>query len=513
MIRNHRLIFDQLVEIAPESAPWIVDRIPVAVTPINDQVPLSEVAAAACRGATLFETTGVRPGDYVAVWMDGTLDVLIALAAITAVGGVPILISPTLPVETVVQMLEAVVVERVVTTAVRQAECHAAGTAWEVQDWAELVERSRALPPRRASAVAMPSTAPYVVTHTSGTTGVPKLVQYTRKAADNQSFYVQELPAILGRLRGYAAVAVSPVHFRTVTGILNVLRRNLPLVVLNDHSPESVARFVRRWQPILLEAHPNTYMRWEELADSGAFGSVRYFVSTFDVIHPGTVRRLLAGSRYRFAAHIESYGQSEVGAIAAKVHFKGLIGRGARSVRRSLNGHSTGWVAIGYSQARIVGENGLTVPAGTPGRIHVRSKGQFTTYINRQQEADANRDADGWWDTGDFGMRTRFSRRLILMDRRIERMVSIPSAIALEDVLLSRMPWLLEVVVLERDQRLRPVVSVRGKDFDDRAWAATVRDLPRMEPPIVLAIDEIPRTATGKVQRSTLVRTVFGTDV
>ncbi|WP_067535448.1 AMP-binding protein [Nocardia crassostreae] len=511
MTRNHKLIYDQLIEIAPNARPWIVDHRSAAVPVVDDQVKLTDIAEAASRAATLFEGTGIRPGDYCAVWLDAPLDVMIVIAALTAVGGVPVLISPAIDAETLARMLAPVAIERIVTTVDRLAKCEQLEGLRQVDDWAELAERLPATPPRRTSAVAMPGTAPYVVTHTSGTTGVPKLVQYTRKAADHQG-YAQEVWAILGRLRGYAAVAVSPVHFRTVSGLLCALRRNVPLIVLSDHSADSVARFVRRYQPIYLEAHPNTLMQWEHLADNGTLASVRHYVSTFDVIHPGTVRRLLAGSRYRLASFLEAYGQSELGRIAAKVHFKGFTGRRHRArtgVDRTLAGHSAGWTAPGYSQARIVGPDGTRVSVGTPGRIQVRSEGQFQTYINRREAAEANLSPDGWWDTGDWGKRTR-SGRLILIDRQVERMTAIPSGIAMEDVLLSRMPWLLEAIVLEKDRRVVPVIAVRDAAFDDAAWRAAVSDLPQLTTPVVLDFADFPRTATGKIQRSALAELIAG---
>lgn len=504
MARNRNLIYDQLLEVAPKSRPWIADHTSAAVPVIDNKVELTDIADAATRAATIFDEAGIRPGDYCAVWLDAPLDVMITVAALTAVGGVPVLISPAIDAATLGRMLEPVSVDRIVTTADRLAKCEQLGIFRQAEDWAELAARLPATAPRRTSAVAMPGTAPYIVTHTSGTTGVPKLVQYTRLATDNQG-YAQEIGAILGRLRGYAAVAVSPVHFRTVTGLLCALRRDVPLLVLADHSAESVGRFVRRYQPIYLEAHPNTFMQWEHLADNGSLASIRHYVSTFDVIHPGTVRRLLAGSKYRLASFLEAYGQSELGGIAAKVHFKGLAGRRYASIERVLSGHSAGWTAPGYSRARIVGPDGAPVPAGTPGRIQVQSEGLFQTYINRPEAAAANLSDDGWWDTGDYGKRTRLGR-IILIDRQVERMSVIPSAIAMEDVLLARMPWLLEAIALEHDGEVVPVIALRTGEFDEGAWRAAVADLPRLAPPVVLDFHDFPRTATGKIQRTALSR-------
>lgn len=511
MPRDRSLIFDQLWESSKDARPWIIDHGSAAVRVHDGQVAPREIATAAGRAATLFESQGVRAGDRCVVWLDLPLDILIAAAGLTAIGAVPILMSPAIDIETITRMLSSIPpVARVITTASRVSSCSAIDVRGRIDDWASLSEELAGMAPRRAS-VPLPETAPYVVTHTSGTTGVSKLVEYTRAAADHNS-YTQEVPARLGRLRGYAAIAFSPVHFRFVVGLLAALRRRVPLIILDDHDPDSVGPLLERWQPTYVETHPNTFMKWERLAPAGSLASVKCFLSTFDVIHPGTIRNLLSGTRSRLAFFIEIYGQSEVCAIAGRLHMKGLAGRlSERNTARRLAGHLIGWIVPGHSRTRIVDEQGRIVGPSTAGRIQVRSTGRFTTYLNRPEAAQDNLTVDGWWDTGDYGWKDRLGR-LTLIDRRVERLTVAPSAIALEDVLLDRMPWLLEAVVLERDRALVPVVATRDGAFDHASWRAATRDLPAVGSPIVLDDHAIPRTATGKVQRAVLSALVLDRD-
>jgi acyl-coenzyme A synthetase/AMP-(fatty) acid ligase len=504
MGRDRSLIFDQLWAASTDSRPWVVDHGSAAVPVHDGQVRPVDVAAAAGRAAALFEAQGTRAGDRCLVWLDRPLDIVVAAAGLTAIGAVPVLISPALGIDMLARMLApAPSAARVLTSASRLPYCPALSVDGRVDDWTSLVEESRHLAPRRRS-VPLPATAPYVITHTSGTTGVNKLLEFSRAAADHNSA-TQEVPALIGRLRGYAAISFSPVHFRFVVGLLAALRRRVPLIILADDDPASVGPVLERWRPSYLETHPNTFMKWEPLAQAGSLASVKCFLVTFDVIHPGTIKHLLAGSRHRFAIFWEIYGQSEVSAIAGTLHVKGFVGRLAeRDLRRRLRGHLVGWVVPGHSRTRIADEQGRVVPVGTPGRIQVRSTGRFTTYVNRPEAARANLTADGWWDTGDWGRKDRLGR-LTLIDRQVERMTAAPSGIALEDVLLDRMPWLLEVVVLERDGALVPVVAARDGRFEPARWQAATRDLPSpLIDPILLDDAEIPRTATGKVQRAVL---------
>jgi acyl-coenzyme A synthetase/AMP-(fatty) acid ligase len=504
------LIFDQLWAAPADGRPWVFDRGSASLRPgAEGEVRPRDIAVAAGRAAALFEAQGTRAGDRCLVWLDQPLDIVVALAGLTAIGAVPVLLSPALDIALLTRMLAPVPpVARVLTTADRAAAGAALEVTGRIDDWAALAAEAARLEPRRAS-VPLPRTAPYVVTHTSGTTGVNKLVEYSRGGADHNSV-TQEVPALIQRLRGYAAINFSPVHFRFVVGLLAALRRGVPAIVLADDDPAAVGPVLERWRPSYLETHPNTFLKWEPLAAAGSVASVKCFLATFDVIHPGTIKTMLAGSRHPLALFWEIYGQSEACAIAGRLHVKGFVGRLAeRDTRRRLAGHLVGRVLPGHSRTRIADGQGRVLPAGTPGRIQVRAKGGFTTYPNRPEAARANRTADGWWDTGDWGSKDRLGR-LILIDRQVERLTLAPSAIALEDVLLDRLPELLEVVVLERAGALVPVLATRGgAPLDVRRWAAATSDLGcPLAPPVVLGEAGIPRTATGKVQRGVLAERV-----
>ncbi|HEX3786187.1 MAG TPA: class I adenylate-forming enzyme family protein [Pseudonocardiaceae bacterium] len=502
------LIFDQLWAASADRPPWIFDRGSDAVEVKDGQVRLRKIAIAAGKAATLFEAQGTRPGDRCVVWLDTPLDIMIAAVALTAIGAVPVLISPALGIDMLTQMLAPVPpVDRVITTAARLPSSAALTVRVRTDDWASLVAEASHLEPRRVS-LSLPPTAPYVITHTSGTTGVNKLVMYSRESTDHNSL-TQEIPAKLQRLRGYAAISFSPVHFRFIVGLLAALRRKVPAIILADEDPVSVGKILRRWQPSYLEAHPNTFMKWEPLGPAGALASVKCFLATFDVIHRGTVKNLLAGSRYPFALFWEIYGQSELCSVSGVLHVRGFVERNWwRGVERRLSGHLVGWGVPGHSRIRIVDADGATVSSGVAGRIQVRAKGSFTTYVNRPEAVGANLTADGWWDTGDWGKMDRLGR-VSLLDRQVERLTAAPSAIALEDVLLDRMPWLLEAVVLERDNELVPVVATRGGPLNVVRWRAATRDLPfASRQPVVFDECDIPRTATGKVQRAVLAERV-----
>ncbi|GHE98204.1 class I adenylate-forming enzyme family protein [Streptomyces fumanus] len=510
------MIFDKLLSLPGDADPWIVDHQPIIVAAEDERIPPGDVADAAARTATALRAHGIVPGERCIVWLESPTDIIVAYAALTALDAVPILLSPTLPGPVAASMVRGV---DGITAVIAADELLA--TAREafpglgrVVDWRELaaeLPRHRRLSRRRETA----TDAPYVVVHTSGTTGTPKLAECS-SASIRFNARVQAVIHFLSRLDGHLALVISPVHGRTVVGILAALMRKAPLMLLQDDSPENVDRMLKRHRPVYLETHPNTFRAWQHLAPGGAFRSVRFFGAGFDVIHPDTVDALLRGSDHRFAVCVEVYGQNETGPIAIRSHLKGLQ-RPLRTLRRLrssrlLRGHPAG-AHFPFCRIRIVDDSGRTVPAGTPGRMVVKTPGVFSGYINRPDLMSKNFPDNRWWDTGDWGTKSR-TGRITLIDRQVDKVSGAISGIGIEDILLERFPEFLELVVLEREGRLQPVLSLRpGTEFRKQAWEAAVRRLPPMTEPVVIPDEDFPRTVTGKIQRDQLKRALAGRDL
>ncbi len=493
------------------SATWIADHRPLAVAVAGDgMVSVSDLAAAASRLAAALHRQGVVAGDWCAVWLDQPLDVMLAVAALTGLGAVPVTLSPGLDpalaaatLEPVRQDIALLAVQPLADAANRQRVPVARTLLWE--------EVTAAAPRESVHAQAIPAygvsrapTDPYVVTHTSGTTGIPKLAIHTVRSFYEQADMQRKVIALM-RLRGNLAIAVSPVHIRTLSGYLGVLLSGAQItpIVCRSEEPESIERILRTWRPNYLETHPNTFMLWEDLALTDAMASVRVFLATFDATHPRTVERLLAGSRRRVPMFVELYAQSECGPLANRMWLGGKR-RAARPLPAVSAGHALGWAVPGYSQIRIADASGADLGRGKPGRIMARTRGRFAGYLNMPGLFEKNLTADGWWDTGDYGMLDQ-ARQVHLLDRQVERLSRAPSAVALEDILLRRFPELAEAVVMEMDGRLVPVLASRADaPLDQGVWTAATGDLADMSPPVHVPLADIPRTATGKVRRAIL---------
>jgi acyl-coenzyme A synthetase/AMP-(fatty) acid ligase len=450
--------------------------------------------------------TGVRAGERVVVHKSDGFDITLLALAIARIGAVPALLSPKLDGPTVLALVRRAERPHLVTDGATLANLPGAVfdeaatvllTSGSHPDAVEL--RGLAGVPRVAP-VDNPPDHPTLITHTSGTTGIPKLAVHTGRTlqARYRPQYAVTRP-ILPR-RETIAIHVSFVHSRLFTALAISLYRGFLIVVMVDDDPVKAADLFSAVRPGVLEAHPNSYMAWEELADDPRepLGNVTLFSSTFDAIHPRTVRRLLHASKRRLALWGQLYGQSEIGPTVVRAYTK----------RRSpdADGRCVGMAFPGMTGVRVVSRNGKRPSKDNPGFVEIRSDGRVVTYLGEQERYD-NQLTDGWWRMGDVGYLTRWGC-LHLLDREVDVIDGFGSTLAVEDTLFTRLPELAEVIIIPGiDGRAVPVVCTKGDvPLSTEAWREAVKGLPEMAEPVRLRHEELPQTATTKIKRLELAR-------
>ncbi|HEY5832486.1 class I adenylate-forming enzyme family protein [Streptomyces sp.] len=486
------LVLDHDLDIAPET---------------GRRMTVAEAADLVDDFASRLWAAGLRPGRRIVIHKSDGFDIMLLACAASRIGAVPVLLSPRLDGETVAALLEraerpylltdAAKLDKDLPEAVFSLTSKVLLARGSHPDATSL--RSLTGVPR-VPAVTSPPEHPALITHTSGTTGLPKLAVHTGRTL--QARYRPQAAVIAPVIRGRETIAihVSFVHSRLITALSISLLRGFPILVLAHSEPAHVAALFAELRPGIIEAHPNSFMRWEELADDprGPLADVKLFSSTFDAIHPRTVRRLLAASRRRNPLFGQLYGQSEVGPAVVR----------SFSPRRpqDADGRCVGMAFPGMTRVRVVSRNGRPPSKDNPGYIEVQSDGRIITYLGEQERYDKQED-NGWWRMGDVGYRTRWGC-VHLLDREVDMIESVGSTLAIEDALFSRLEQLAEIVVV-RDQNGNavPVVSTRDDlPLDRDAWAAAVRDLPAMADPVQRSLRDLPQTATTKIKRLELAR-------
>lgn len=485
------LILDHDLDIAPD---------------LGRRTTVAEVAELIADTAARLWAAGVRTGTRVVVYKTDSFDITLLALAVARIGAVPVLLSPLLDGPTVVELVRRVDRPVLVTDGAKLTDelpAEVFGLAGSVLLTSGTHPQATILAALAGAPAVRPvrtsPDAPTLITHTSGTTGTPKLAVHTGRSLEAR-YRPQASVAALVRKRRTVAIHVSFVHSRLFTALAITMMRGFPLLVLRDEEPAHVAELFARLRPGVLEAHPNTFMRWEELAADPRrpLAGVRYFTSTFDAIHPRTVRRMLAASDSAFPVFGQLYGQSEVGPMIARAF--------TRYRRAGADGRCVGYPFPGMTDIRVISRDGAPVTKDSPGYIESRTDGRIVTYLGEHERWRKQADG-GWWRTGDIGYLTRWGC-LHLQDREVDEIPGFGSTLAAEDVLFAGMESLREVIIIPGpDGTPVPVVSTRDDEpLDLRAWRAAAAPLPAMADPVQWRFEDLPVTATTKVKRLELAR-------
>lgn len=430
---------------------------------------------------------GVRPGHRVAIHKAHNFDIVLLACAAARLGALPALLAPPLSGEVVGQLLRRL------------------DRPWLVTDHAAPdVPLRGVLDPRPVQgaaarpAVRLAPRSPCLITHSSGTTGVPKLAVHCPNSLWNR-LVPQKVLAWPIRRREPAVLCMTFVHSRFYHALGVFLHYGNPLVIAADHRPESVGPLLTRTRPGYVETHPNTYIEWERLAGDpdAPLSSIRVFGGTFDAIHPRTIRGLLAASRRRRPLFVQLYGQSETGPLTVRYH--------TRRSAEQLDARQVGRAFPAFTRVRAVDAAGRPVRRGETGHLEARSRGRILGYLG-EDDRYAGQLHGGWWRLGDLGALDRWGR-LYLLDREVDRIDAVPSNLRAEDLLMSRLPELREVAVVEgvTGEPLPVVCTVDDRPLDRRRWHEAAVDLNPLGEPLQLPFDAVPRTSTWKVCRSDLV--------
>ncbi|MGW1879668.1 class I adenylate-forming enzyme family protein [Streptomyces sp. NPDC001975] len=456
---------------------------------------------------------GVRPTERVALYKTDNFDIALLACAAARIGAVPALLSPALDGSVVATLLgrleEPWLVTDGDTLAGALGDVRMDGLVRAVLlsagDAGPRTEHVRTLAaydgaPRREPVFLHPR-QPSLITHSSGTTGIPKLAVHCPEAGWHR-LVPQRIVAWPIRERETAALCITFVHSRFYQGLAMFLSHGNPLVIAVDPAPERIGPLFVRTRPGYIETHPNTYIDWEELADApGApLAGVRVFGATFDAMHPRTIQRMLGASERQRPVFVQFYGQSEIGPMAGRWYTR-------RSAHKA-DGRCVGLPLPGFISMRVVDSEGKRLRAGRTGHLEVRSRTRILTYLGEDNRYQSQLH-DGWWRVGDMGRLSRWGL-LHLMDREVDRIDTMDSNLAVEDLLMSRLEELREVVIVAGPGgEPVPVVATLGeRPLDEQRWRQATHDLPPMEPFRQFRFEDLPRTSTKKIQRPELVRLV-----
>ncbi len=339
---------------------------------------------------------------------------------------------------------------------------------------------------------------PLLIVYTSGTTGRPKGAVLRQEALLWNGMMSQHMHGL-----------TSDDHILTVLPLFHVGGLNIQTTPALHHgctvtlharfTPDATLATIERECPTLTVLVPATIQAvTEHPAWARADLSSLKAVSTGSSIVPqALIDRIIA----RGVPVLQVYGSTETCPIAIYTRLGGDLSREG----------STGLPGL-CCEATLADDTGKEVPPGTPGEIVVRGPNVFYEYWGNE---NATRQAlhDGWYRTGDIARRDRDGYFWVL-ERKNNLIISGGENIYPAEVerALNEHPDVVECGVIgRRDPRwdevpVAFVVKRPGAHLDADALKAHVQSqLARFKVPReIVFVDELPRTALGKVQHHLL---------
>ena len=363
-----------------------------------------------------------------------------------------------------------------------------------VHRWAEFDDR--------APLPAAPTTAdsPAFWLYSSGTTGLPKGVVHRHGSLQaTADTYAAE---VLGVTPDDRFLSVAKLFF--AYGLGNSLTFPLAVgatAILEPRrpTPPGIIELVAAEQPTLFFASPGFVAALLDTdAPASAFASVRATVTAGESL-PADLQR-------RFSAR---FGHPVLDGIGSTEALHIFLSNRLDDQRPGTSGRPV----PGY-EAQLLDDSGVEVVApDTPGYLHVRGPSTATGYWQRPDATAAAFLADGWLRTGDVYTRSADDAWTFL--GRNNDMIKAGgiwvSPAEVESVLIEHPDVLEAAVVGARDEAgLETVVAFvvprAGRVIDETAIESHCRS--RMaafkRPRQLVVVDELPRTATGKVRRFAL---------
>jgi 3-hydroxybenzoate/4-hydroxybenzoate---CoA ligase len=476
------------------------------------------LAARVGRFAAGLIAAGIRPGDRVAMLMHDTADLVALHLATMAAGGVAVAVSTRASAEELcttfaIAQPRLVAIDPEFDAAVAAAMASAATTG-------QLLRRDRELRDWKARGAAplMPVTRapedPAFWVMTSGTTGRPKAVEHHHGTVSVCDVFPVQ---ILKATPADRSFTTSRLHFAYALSILFGMLRTGATIVLLERWPTSlsVAATMERFEPTIVLSVPSVYHRLigDDLPRLPAFRAARTYVSAGERLPP----------RIWNAWH-EACGRPILDCLGCSETMYKLIANRPEACRTGSSGRPVAGVEV-----RIVDESGKEVTGSTQtGRLEVRTPSICSGYRDRdtgpsgplQRPAERFRDG-GWFATGDEYMRDdegfyhhrgrtgdmlRVSGMWISPSEIEDALVGVPSIADAAAVLGESQLGLAEIVLyLVPASGAAPAQHANGHAVTAAARERLSQVLPSYKLPRRFeAVHDLPRTATGKVQRHKL---------
>ncbi|MBN8720479.1 MAG: long-chain fatty acid--CoA ligase [Sediminibacterium magnilacihabitans] len=349
--------------------------------------------------ASWYLRQGVKAKDPVGVYFDEGGKYLVHYVALTSIGAIPILTNGAMATSVAALHFKKTGAVGVFTDDARYGDL-----LKEISDTELLflvsdnhIENKTKTPLPKDFQFEHDDKDPVMITHSSGTTGVPKAVLLQHAKWFHGIRHLLGLPPAQGINRYLSSLPSS--HNASIAYAIHAILNGSELVIMSDRSGVAVASAIEQYKPSTVVSFPQTFVELSELdPDEYDLNSVSIWINSGDAAHETHIRKLVRhGFHYRGeqriqgSQFIDGLGSSEMGHSSFRIIHTLFTNNYDRCV-----GLQQKWV-----EAAILDEKGYEVPQGSVGRLGIKSESITDGYWNDSVLTHRSR-LRGYFLTGDL---------------------------------------------------------------------------------------------------------------
>ncbi|QKW10041.1 acyl--CoA ligase [Streptomyces sp. NA04227] len=368
---------------------------------------------------------GIRPKDPVAVFLEESVRYLVHYVALNKIGAIPVLLNSLMPSDLGQKFITRVGAVAVVSDRTRIPTGFEGPRFYENDPFGEGEFRR----------FVHTENDPVLIAHTSGTTGVPKAVQF------NHGGFFFGIRQQIGADLGERILSVLPQsHGSAISVLMSAVVRGSKVLLATQRGASALADSIERFRPNLVAAFPKTFVDLCRLdLDARDFDSVARWMCTGDANHEQHIRKLVRqgthidreGRKQSGSLFIDNFGSSEFGFAMFRTIHTPTSNRYGRCIGRPF-----GWIDV-----ELFDDNDEPVGPRTVGRLALKSPTVTSGYWNNTLLSEKNR-VRGYWLTGDVAYRDE-DGLYYHMDRTVDYITTGDGAVysaQCEELILARFP-------------------------------------------------------------------------
>ncbi|MEY9946671.1 amino acid adenylation domain-containing protein [Kitasatospora sp. GAS1066B] len=474
-------------------------RTPEAEAVVHGSAVLSyaELNARANRLAWLLVERGVGPESLVAVLMERSADVIVAMLAVLKAGGAYVPIDPEYPVERIAYLLDDSHPQVVLTT----SSCVDRANELTQRQFLLIDEVSASSYSDENLGTTVAPQHPAYVIYTSGSTGRPKGVLIPHAAVVN---YIARSQEAYPELRGTTLLHASISFDAGVTALYGALTTGgrVRIAPLDEHLPQALA---------------DEHLSFLKTTPSG----LAYLDALSDTHIP--TGRLMVGGEASQSAQLEQWRQRHPGVAIVNHYGPTETTVGCTDYQLGTDELST-IVPIGRpmwnTRAYVLDATLHPVPTGVAGELYIAGTQLARGYLNRPNLTAERFIADPhgpsgsrMYRTGDLA-RWRTDGNLEYLGRTDDQVKIRGFRIELGEIeaALAAQPGITQASVIVREDRLVGYVAATAELDVAEVRAQLAAQLPDyMVPAALVLLDALPLTVNGKLDRRALPAPDFTT--